>query len=93
VATRFLLGAGRASWMAPRAAEARHAGAMLEELRRDGPGARAGRHAGYRAPVAVPAYAAERTAGGGGDRRSGGRQHHPWTLFSTFWTVARRFWV
>jgi hypothetical protein len=34
VATRFLLGAGRASWMAPRAAEARHAGAMLEELRR-----------------------------------------------------------
>ena len=34
VAARFLLGAGRASWMAPRAAEARHAGAMLEELRR-----------------------------------------------------------
>ncbi len=34
VATRFLLGAGRASWMAPRAAEARHADAMLEELRR-----------------------------------------------------------
>ena len=33
-ATRFVLGAGRASWMAPRAAEARHAGAMLEELRR-----------------------------------------------------------
>jgi TonB family protein len=33
-ATRFLLGAGRASWMATRAAEARHAGAMLEELRR-----------------------------------------------------------
>jgi len=72
VATRFLLGAGRASWMAPRAAEARHAGAMLEELRRDGPGARAGRHAGYRAPVAVPAYAAERTAGGGGDHDYGG---------------------
>jgi TonB family protein len=34
VGARFLLGAGRASWMAPRAAEARHAGAMLEELRR-----------------------------------------------------------
>jgi len=33
VGARFLLGAGRASWMAPRAAEARHAGAMLEELR------------------------------------------------------------
>jgi TonB family protein len=33
VAARFLLGAGRASWMAPRAAEARHAGAMLEDLR------------------------------------------------------------
>jgi TonB family protein len=34
VGARFSLGAGRASWMAPRAAEARHAGAMLEELRR-----------------------------------------------------------
>jgi len=34
VGARFLVGAGRASWMAPRAAEARHAGAMLEELRR-----------------------------------------------------------
>ena len=34
VGARFLLGAGRASWMAPRATEARHAGAMLEELRR-----------------------------------------------------------
>ena len=34
VGARFLLGAGRASWMAPRAAEAGHAGAMLEELRR-----------------------------------------------------------
>jgi TonB family protein len=33
VGARFLLGAGRASWMAPRAAEARHTGAMLEELR------------------------------------------------------------
>jgi TonB family protein len=34
VGARFLVGAGRASWMAPRAAEAGHAGAMLEELRR-----------------------------------------------------------
>ena len=34
VAARFLVGAGRASWMAPRAAEARHADTMLEELRR-----------------------------------------------------------
>jgi TonB family protein len=34
VGARFLLGAGRASSMAPRAAEARHAGAMVEELRR-----------------------------------------------------------
>jgi TonB family protein len=33
VGTRFLLGAGRAWWMAARAAEARHAGVMTEELR------------------------------------------------------------
>jgi TonB family protein len=33
VAARFLLGAGRATRMAPRAAEARHADAMLEGLR------------------------------------------------------------
>ncbi|MGA2271148.1 MAG: M56 family metallopeptidase [Bryobacteraceae bacterium] len=33
-AARFLVGAARASRMAPRAAEARHAGAMLEDLRR-----------------------------------------------------------
>jgi len=34
VSARFALGAGRASWMAPRAAEARHASAILEEVRR-----------------------------------------------------------
>jgi beta-lactamase regulating signal transducer with metallopeptidase domain len=34
VGARFALGAGRAWWMARRAAEARDAGAMLEELRR-----------------------------------------------------------
>jgi TonB family protein len=34
VGTRFLLGAGRASWMALRAAQVRHAGFALEELRR-----------------------------------------------------------
>jgi len=34
VGVRFAIGAGRASWMARRADEARHAGAMLEELRR-----------------------------------------------------------